>query len=88
MIIFRRSILHFQVDWVYYWFQQQGETYSSEYELKFSMFKRSLMYNRTDGALVRLVTLISPDEEEIDAERRLNEFAKQISGVLTDYVPN
>ncbi len=73
---------------VYYWFQQQGETYASEYMLKLAMFRRSLLYNRTDGALVRLVTSISPAEKEIDAEQRLNEFARQMSPVLTDYVPD
>lgn len=77
--------LHRQL--VYYWFKQRGRDIANEYWMKWYLLTDSLTRNRTDGALVRLVTPILPGEEEIDAENRLLEFLKVANHKLDPYVP-
>ena len=73
---------------VYYWFQGRGRTITNEYMVKWYLFWDALTRNRTDGALVRLTTVVTPDEDMEDAERRLGDFARQMSGTLDEYVPD
>ncbi len=72
---------------VYYWFQQRGRIITNEYLVKWYLFWDALTKNRTDGALVRLTTLVLPNEDMSDAERRLDNFTKAVAGVLDGYVP-
>jgi len=73
---------------VYYWFQGRGRTITNEYMVKWYLFWDALTKNRTDGALVRLTTLLVPGEDLEDAEHRLNDFARKVSGTLDEYVPD
>jgi len=73
---------------VYYWFQGRGRTITSEYMVKWYLFWDALTKNRTDGALVRLTTIVTPDENMEDAERRLTDFVRQVSDTLDEYVPD
>jgi EpsI family protein len=73
---------------VYYWFQQRGRVVTNEYLVKWYIFVDSLLRNRTDGALVRLVTPLAPGEDTALADRRLAEFAGSVSALLPAYVPN
>ncbi len=72
---------------VYYWFQQRGKTIASEYAVKWHMLIDSIKDNRTDGALVRLTTLVGPTEDIEKADKRLLDFAKQITPLLKDHIP-
>ena len=72
---------------VYYWFQQRGRNLTNEYLVKWFLFWDALTRNRTDGALVRLTTLVPRDEKLSDADHRLVDFAKNISPHLKDYIP-
>jgi len=72
---------------VYYWFQQRGKTIASEYAVKWHMFVDSIKENRTDGALVRLTTLVGPNENIEKADKRLLNFAQQVTPLLKDYIP-
>ncbi len=72
---------------VYYWFQQRGRVITNEYLVKWYLFWDALTRNRTDGALVRLTTLVMPDEDMAEAEERLNSFSRAVAGVLGDYIP-
>jgi len=72
---------------VYYWFQEQGLNITNEYMVKWYLFWNALTKNRTDGALIRLTTMLSPDENMQDADKRLEDFVRQVSGTLADYVP-
>ena len=76
------------VQLVYYWFQERGRILTNEYMVKWYLFWDALTKRRTDGALVRVTTLVGPDENLNDAERRLGEFARQLSGVLGNYIPD
>ena len=72
---------------VYYWFKQRGRDMANEYWVKWYLLADSISLNRTDGSLVRLVTPILPNEKEVDAEMRLNEFLATVDPMLNDYVP-
>jgi EpsI family protein len=72
---------------VYYWFQQRGRKLANEYLMKWYLFKDALLLNRTDGALVRLTTMVNPGESLDLADQRLQVFAKEVLPVLPQYVP-
>ena len=73
---------------VYYWFQQRGRVITNEYLVKWYLFWDALTRNRTDGALVRLVTSVDRGGNIEEADRQLGSFATTVAARLTDYVPN
>lgn len=73
---------------VYFWFPQRGRILNNAYELKIYAFWDALTRQRTDGALVRIITLVYPDEKMEDAESRLQAFFREITPVLENYLPN
>lgn len=72
---------------VYYWFDQRGRTITNEYLAKWYLFLDSLMEQRTDGALVRLVTSVPQDDDISIADERLVDFMQDFQPLLQDYVP-
>jgi len=72
---------------VYYWFQEQGRIVTNEYLVKWYLFWDALTRNRTDGALVRLVTYVRPGEDLAKADRRLVAFTKAVAPQLSVYIP-
>jgi exosortase D (VPLPA-CTERM-specific) len=73
---------------VYYWFQQRGRDLTNEYLVKWFIFWDALTRNRTDGALVRLVTPVPAGEDVAKADERLTDFAKDAVPLLSKYVPD
>lgn len=73
---------------VYYWFQERGRMMADEYKVKWYLFRDSIIDNRTDGALVRLTTIVSPEETTDSADARLQRFMKETSPLIAQYVPN
>ena len=72
---------------VYYWFQQRGRDITNEYLAKWYIFQDSLLMNRTDGALVRVITVL-PDGSDVEAaDQRLQEFIRVAAPRLSYYVP-
>jgi exosortase D (VPLPA-CTERM-specific) len=72
---------------VYYWFQEQGRDITNEYLVKFYLFWDALTRHRTDGALVRLTTVLRPGEDWGQADGRLRDFAANLGGQLGRFVP-
>lgn len=72
---------------VYYWFEQRGKRMTNDFRAKLSVLYDSLALGRTDGALVRYVTPILPNETEADAEARLMNVLEKSLTRLPDYVP-
>jgi EpsI family protein len=72
---------------VYYWFDERGRQIANEYLAKWDLFADAIVMNRTDGALVRLVTQISSGETERDADERLRAFIRDAVPTLTAYLP-
>jgi EpsI family protein len=74
---------------VLYWYQSHGRVVASEYSSKVYMVLDALRTNRTDAALVRIVTPIAdaPGSEE-DAERRAVGFVQAMVPLLHRYLPS
>jgi exosortase D (VPLPA-CTERM-specific) len=72
---------------VYYWFDQRGRIITNEYLAKWYLFQDGLTMQRSDGALVRLVTLIPPGESIADADARLQGFLREFYPIMGDYLP-
>lgn len=77
-----------QRELVYYWFQQRGRVMTNEFSVKWYLFWDALTRHRTDGALVRLIVALPPAGKEVDADRRLQSLAAQVTPLLDRYVPN
>lgn len=73
---------------VYYWFQQRGRDMTNEYLVKWYLFWDSLTRQRSDGALVRIITPIPQGEPITAAEARLTEFTRQAVSKLSGFVPD
>ena len=72
---------------VYYWFEQRGRRIASEYKMKWYLLLDGLLKNRTDGALVRVTTVLSSGERMQDADERLQRFLNSAMPVMGQYVP-
>jgi exosortase D (VPLPA-CTERM-specific) len=73
---------------VYYWFQQRGRIITNEYMVKWYLFQDALTRNRTDGAMMRLTTLVDQNDSLEEADKRLSDFAAKISPLVTEYAPD
>lgn len=71
----------------YYWFPQRGRQLTGMLEMKFFTFWDALIRQRTDGALIRLVTPVGKDESVDQADRRLQEMTRQLMPLLDRYIP-
>jgi len=71
----------------YYWYPQRGRILTNAYQLKIYTFWDALTQQRTDGALVRLITPVYESEKLKDAEARLQGFAGEIVPVLDEFLP-
>jgi hypothetical protein len=60
---------------------------ASEYWAKYYLVRDSIVMNRSDGALVRLVTDMFPGETPDAAQQRLLPFTTAIVPLLDDYIP-
>ena len=73
---------------VYYWFDERGRKIANEYLAKWYLHADAIVMNRTDGALVRLVTQIHGGETEYDADQRLQAFIRDAMPTLSEYLPS
>jgi len=73
---------------VLYWFKQRDRILSNEYLVKLFLFWDALSRGRTDGALVRIASLIGPGETEDIVDQRLLRFVSTIEPELNRYVPD
>ena len=72
---------------VYYWFEQRGKRMTNDYLVKASVVYDSLTLGRTDGALIRFVSAIGPEETEADADARIQRFMADALQDLPRFVP-
>jgi EpsI family protein len=71
---------------VFYWYQGRGRVIASEYWGKFWMVADAISRNRTDGALVRVITPANDGEER--ARARLVRFTQVLFPHLESVLPN
>lgn len=88
-LVVNRALISFgqQRMLVYYWFNQRGRIVTNEYMAKWYIFRDSLVLNRTDGALVRVMTPVA-DVTAIEAgDQRLQDFIRVAAPRLSYYIP-
>jgi exosortase D (VPLPA-CTERM-specific) len=71
---------------VYYWYEERGRRIASEYWSKWYLLYDAITKNRSDGALVRLITEIKAGEVERDADGRLRLFIHDLGPVLSGFL--
>ncbi len=73
---------------VLYWYQAHGRKVASEYWAKFYLVVDAIHRNRTDGALVRLITPMAPGEDTAAAFARLSGLARLLEPELPRFIPD
>jgi EpsI family protein len=79
-----------QRQYVLYWYQSHGRVVASEYTSKMYMVADAIRLNRTDAALVRVITPIAGEQpaDETGAARRAQEFVRELFPTLTPIIPS
>ena len=72
---------------VLYWYQSHARVVASEYWAKIYLVLDAIRMNRSDGALVRVITPIGSQEDARAAEQRAAQFATNVLPTLDSYVP-
>ena len=72
---------------VYYWYQSHGRSIASEYWAKIWLVADSIKMNRTDAALVRIITPVNPGEDLATADKRTLDFAQLVGPEINRYIP-
>ncbi len=72
---------------VLYWYQAHGRAVASEYWAKFYLMADAIRWNRTDGALVRVITPVIQDETSGSAQQRAVDFVRSLLPSLDSCIP-
>ena len=72
---------------VYFWYHSRGRVIARSHHKILWMFLDRARLGRTDGSLVRFTVPIQFGDEEA-AEATFQEFARTVTPLLSDYVPN
>jgi exosortase D (VPLPA-CTERM-specific) len=72
---------------VYYWFEQKDRRLAWDFAAKFWLMVDGIRTGRTDGALVRLTTLIGSGETDAEAEARLKDVLLELQPSLPRFIP-
>lgn len=73
---------------VIYWYQAHGRTVSNEYMAKLYLVTDAIRTNRTDGALVRVITPVESTADVSTARDRAERFAVQLFPALPRFIPD
>jgi len=72
---------------VYYWFDERGRDLTETVEAKWYLLRDSIFMHRTDGALIRLTTMLGSVEGEAAATQRLNDFLAVAYPQIASFIP-
>ena len=72
---------------VYYWFKERERTVANEWAAKWFIFWDSVTKNRSDGAIVQLITPIDRSTGEAAADQQLRDYMKLVKPELASYLP-
>ncbi len=72
---------------VYYWFQQRGRIVAGEYWVKLYLFWDLITRQRSDGAMIRLVTAVAKGDAVEAADQRLRAFTQSAFPRLRQFIP-
>jgi EpsI family protein len=74
---------------VLYWYQSHGRVIADEYWSKAYMIYDAMRFNRSDAAMIRVVSPVLPsDKGDAAAERRVTEFVQALFPLLGTYLPS
>lgn len=73
---------------VIYWYQAHGRSVPNEYAAKAYMVTDAIRTNRTDGALVRVITQVTAGESLESAQQRAVRFTEQMAPNLPRFIPD
>ena len=73
---------------VIYWYQAHGRSVSNEYLAKFYMVYDAIRMNRTDGALIRIVTPLPSGSDALATRKNAEAFTRQIAPMLPRFIPD
>ncbi len=77
-----------QRQFVIYWYEAHGRSVASEYAAKVYLVADAIRMNRTDGALVRVIVPVIPNETLATARSRAESFAIQLMPTLPRFIPD
>lgn len=77
-----------QKQFVIYWYQAHGRSVASEYMAKIYLIADAIRMNRSDGALVRVITPIESAGGKSSARARAEAFAIQLMPSLPRFIPD
>jgi EpsI family protein len=72
---------------VLYWYWAHDRGVANEYWAKYYLVRDSIKMNRSDGALVRIVTPMYRGETSDAAQQRLSTITSSVLPLLDDYIP-
>jgi len=72
---------------VVYWYQAHDRVVASEYWAKVFMVGDAFRLNRTDGALVRVITSLDESETPKEGQQRIERLLASIFPVLPKFIP-
>lgn len=75
-------------DVVIYWYESHGRSVANEFEAKIYMVTDAMRLKRTDGALVRVISPVGPNENPALAMARAEAFTEQLAPMLPRFIPN
>ena len=73
---------------VLYWYQSHGRSIANEYVSKAYMIADAIRLNRTDGALVRVITPVLGNESVEHARQRAVDFTAMMATQLPRFIPS
>jgi len=72
---------------LYYWYDQRGRKIANEFVMKIALIYDAVKLQRTDGAMIRLMTPITDGEAIETADARLLSFMQKLDPKLPAYIP-
>lgn len=73
---------------VIYWYQAHGRSVANEYMAKMYLVGDAIRMNRSDGALIRVITPIGMRESNASARIRAEQFSTQLFPMLPRFIPD
>ena len=73
---------------VYFWFPARGRILTNAYEMKMFLFWDSLTRQRTDGALIRVISPVLNGDRIETVEARMQDLMRVLQPVIGDFIPN
>ena len=72
---------------VLYWYLAHNRAVASEYAAKFYLVADSIRERRSDGSLIRVTTILAPNESLDSGQQRLLSLAGNVVPLVNTYIP-